>query len=192
MKSEFVMTRSVAKRGGGGGGPLHEKHFSCPNAQIYSAMSALSLSIFLSIQLVQLVNQFSLFVRTLLSYVFIYLLLLYSSSLFFFFFFFFFGGGGVGADKCLGAAIVTSSPDYHKSPLSSTTGNNGDHKGREIMERKGGGGHQKRKIKSQSWCRTHRILLPVLRRTHCGMGRFCFCFLASFCLMRNVLWEGCK
>lgn len=32
------------------------------------------------------------------------------------------------------------------------------------------------------------MVLPVLRRIHWGMGRFCFWALASFCLVRKVLW----
>lgn len=32
------------------------------------------------------------------------------------------------------------------------------------------------------------MVLPVRRRIHWGMGRFCFCALASFCLVRKVLW----
>ena len=38
----------------------------------------------------------------------------------------------------------------------------------------------------------HLILLSVLNRIHCGMGLFCLAFLASFLLMRNVFWDGCK
>ena len=37
----------------------------------------------------------------------------------------------------------------------------------------------------------HLILLSVRKRIHCGMGRFCLAFFASFCLIRNVFWEGC-
>ena len=33
------------------------------------------------------------------------------------------------------------------------------------------------------------MVLFVRRRIHCGMGRFCFCALASFCLVRNDLWD---
>jgi len=33
------------------------------------------------------------------------------------------------------------------------------------------------------------MVLPVLRRIHWGMGRFCFCARASFCLVRNDLWD---
>ena len=36
---------------------------------------------------------------------------------------------------------------------------------------------------------TYRIVLPVLSLIHCGIGRFCFCALASFCLVRKVLWD---
>lgn len=32
------------------------------------------------------------------------------------------------------------------------------------------------------------MVLPVRRRIHCGIGLFCFCALASFCLVRKVLW----
>lgn len=32
------------------------------------------------------------------------------------------------------------------------------------------------------------MVLPVLRRIHCGIGRFCFCALASFCFVRKDLW----
>lgn len=32
------------------------------------------------------------------------------------------------------------------------------------------------------------MVLPVRRRIHCGIGRFCFCALASFCLVRKDLW----
>jgi hypothetical protein len=32
------------------------------------------------------------------------------------------------------------------------------------------------------------MVLLVLRRIHWGMGRFCFCAFASFCLVRKVLW----
>jgi hypothetical protein len=33
------------------------------------------------------------------------------------------------------------------------------------------------------------MVLLVLRRIHWGMGRFCFCAFASFCLVRKVLWD---
>ena len=33
------------------------------------------------------------------------------------------------------------------------------------------------------------MVLPVRRRIHCGIGRFCFCALASFCFVRNDLWD---
>ena len=36
---------------------------------------------------------------------------------------------------------------------------------------------------------TYRIVLPVLSRIHCGMGRFCFCAFASFCFVRKDLWD---
>lgn len=36
---------------------------------------------------------------------------------------------------------------------------------------------------------SYLMVLPVLRRTHCGMGRFCFCALASFCFVRKVLCD---
>jgi hypothetical protein len=32
------------------------------------------------------------------------------------------------------------------------------------------------------------MVLPVRRRIHWGMGRFCFWALASFCLVRKDLW----
>ena len=36
---------------------------------------------------------------------------------------------------------------------------------------------------------TYRMVLPVRRRIHCGIGRFCFCALASFCFVRKDLWD---
>lgn len=36
---------------------------------------------------------------------------------------------------------------------------------------------------------THRIVFPVRRRIHWGMGRFCFWALASFCFVRKDLWD---
>ncbi len=33
------------------------------------------------------------------------------------------------------------------------------------------------------------MVLPVRRRIHCGIGRFCFCALASFCFVRKDLWD---
>lgn len=36
---------------------------------------------------------------------------------------------------------------------------------------------------------TYLIVFPVLSRIHCGIGRFCFCALASFCLVRKDLWD---
>lgn len=36
-------------------------------------------------------------------------------------------------------------------------------------------------------CTNYLILLPVFMRIHCGMGRFCFCFLARKRLILNVL-----
>ncbi len=36
--------------------------------------------------------------------------------------------------------------------------------------------------------RAYLMVLPVLRRIHWGIGRFCFCALASFCFTRKVLW----
>ena len=35
------------------------------------------------------------------------------------------------------------------------------------------------------------MVLSVRRRIHCGMGRFCFCFLARCFLILNVFMEGC-
>ena len=35
----------------------------------------------------------------------------------------------------------------------------------------------------------YRILFPVRILIHCGIGRFCFSFLANFCLILNVLWD---
>ena len=35
------------------------------------------------------------------------------------------------------------------------------------------------------------MVLPVRMRTHWGRGRFCFCFLPSFCLILKVFWDGC-
>ena len=35
---------------------------------------------------------------------------------------------------------------------------------------------------------SYLMVLPVLNRIHCGMGLFCFCARASFCLVRKVLW----
>jgi hypothetical protein len=35
------------------------------------------------------------------------------------------------------------------------------------------------------------MVLPVLRRIHWGMGRFCFCAFASFCLVRKDFWDCC-
>lgn len=34
----------------------------------------------------------------------------------------------------------------------------------------------------------YRMVLPVRRRIHWGIGLFCFWALASFCLTRKVLW----
>ena len=33
------------------------------------------------------------------------------------------------------------------------------------------------------------MVLPVLNLIHCGIGRFCFCALASFCFVLKVLWD---
>lgn len=33
------------------------------------------------------------------------------------------------------------------------------------------------------------MVLPVLSLIHCGIGRFCFCAFASFCFVRNDLWD---
>jgi len=33
------------------------------------------------------------------------------------------------------------------------------------------------------------MVLFVLSLIHCGIGRFCFCALASFCFVRNDLWD---
>ena len=35
------------------------------------------------------------------------------------------------------------------------------------------------------------MVFPVLNLIHCGIGRFCFCALASFTFVLNVLWD-CK
>jgi len=35
----------------------------------------------------------------------------------------------------------------------------------------------------------YRIVLPVRRRIHCGIGRFCFWAFASFCFVRKDLWD---
>ena len=37
----------------------------------------------------------------------------------------------------------------------------------------------------------HRMVLSVRKRIHCGMGRFCLAFLASFILIRKVFCDGC-
>jgi hypothetical protein len=41
---------------------------------------------------------------------------------------------------------------------------------------------------------SYLIVLFVLRRIHWGMGRFCFCARASFCLVRKDFWlcSGCQ
>ena len=49
-----------------------------------------------------------------------------------------------------------------------------------------------RTLHGESTWGVHLILLSVLNRIHCGMGLFCLAFLASFLLMRNVFWDGCK
>ena len=36
----------------------------------------------------------------------------------------------------------------------------------------------------------YRILFPVRKRIHCGIGLFCFATCASFFLMMVVLWDG--
>lgn len=38
------------------------------------------------------------------------------------------------------------------------------------------------------WVVSYRMVLPVRRRIHWGMGRFCFWALASFCLVLKVFW----
>lgn len=35
---------------------------------------------------------------------------------------------------------------------------------------------------------SYLMVLPVRRRIHWGMGRFCFCAFASFCFVLKVLW----
>ena len=40
-------------------------------------------------------------------------------------------------------------------------------------------------------CKSHRILLSVRMRIHCGIGRFCLSFLASVFLVRRDLLAGC-
>lgn len=37
-------------------------------------------------------------------------------------------------------------------------------------------------------CQSYRMVLPVRRRIHWGMGRFWFFALASFCFVRKDLW----
>ena len=39
---------------------------------------------------------------------------------------------------------------------------------------------------------THRMVLPVRMRIHCGIGRFCFSFLASVFLTAKDLLHGCE
>ena len=41
------------------------------------------------------------------------------------------------------------------------------------------------------WGGAHLMVLPVRMRIHWGRGRFCFCFLPSFCLILKVFWDGC-
>lgn len=36
---------------------------------------------------------------------------------------------------------------------------------------------------------SYLMVLPVLNLIHCGIGRFCFCALASFCFVLKVLWD---
>ena len=38
---------------------------------------------------------------------------------------------------------------------------------------------------------THRMVLPVRMRIHCGIGRFCFSFLASVFFVFIDLLAGC-
>ena len=41
----------------------------------------------------------------------------------------------------------------------------------------------------------HRMVLSVRRRIHCGIGRFCFCFLPRMRLILNDLcdgWQGAR
>jgi hypothetical protein len=47
------------------------------------------------------------------------------------------------------------------------------------------------KLHASSWAdggASYLMVLLVLRRIHWGMGRFCFCALASFCLVRKDFW----
>ena len=37
---------------------------------------------------------------------------------------------------------------------------------------------------------THRMVLPVRKRIHCGIGRFCFCFFPRIRLILNDLCDG--
>ena len=45
---------------------------------------------------------------------------------------------------------------------------------------------KKKKIKKEGCI--YLMVLPVLKRIHWGIGRFCFWALASFCLVRKLLW----
>ena len=36
----------------------------------------------------------------------------------------------------------------------------------------------------------YRMVLSVFIRNQCGMGRFCFCFFASFILIWKLFWDG--
>ena len=44
-------------------------------------------------------------------------------------------------------------------------------------------------LNAEASCATDRILFPVLKRIHWGRGRFCLWALASFCFVRNDLWD---
>ena len=47
------------------------------------------------------------------------------------------------------------------------------------------------KLHQQVVQKTHRMVLSVRRRIHCGIGRFCFCFFPKMRLILNDLWDGC-
>lgn len=46
---------------------------------------------------------------------------------------------------------------------------------------------QQKKKNQKEGC-IYLMVLPVLKRIHWGIGRFCFWALASFCLVRKLLW----
>lgn len=89
-------------------------------------------------------------------------------------------------------SLTLPRPPYH--PCTATEPRLGWHRRRQLppSARTARPGLRGRGSSESTGRARYLILLPVFMRIHCGMGRFCFCFLARKRLILNVLCDDCK